>query len=251
MRGRHLAAVVVALLISSTALAGAQTAPLAPSTHDPAEVRERADEILARDEFQPPGQSMLDRVGEWIADHLIPGDSDGGTSEGGGSTVGGGAASGAGSSVITVVLLVLAVVGLGWLLWTLSRAPWRRSKPKGEEVAVDIEAHRTADEWTAAAARHEAAGEWKDGLRCRFRALVERLTDRGVVPEVPGRTAGELRGDVRTSAPQAADPFAEAADLFERAWYGDLATGPDEAGRFADRAERVLTSAPDDARGES
>ena len=96
-------------------------------------------------------------------------------------------------------------------------------------------------EGEAAARRHEAAGEWKEGLRCRFRGLVERLIARGAIPDVPGRTAGEFRIDLRETLPDAAADFAGAADLFERAWYGDLPTGPDEAARFEGLAERVLS----------
>lgn len=229
-----LLAVVLALVVPA---AGAEPPPL---EHDPQDVRQLADEILERDEFQPPQRSILQRIGDWLQD-LLGGDSgDGG---GSGSSAEAGGAGAGGSSVFTVVLFVLAVVAVGYVVLVLLRHPRRRRVIGDDDLAVELEAHRTARQWAADAQRFEAEGRWKDGLRCRFRALVEELVDERVVPELAGRTSGELRLDVRAAVPAAADRFDEAATLFERAWYGDLPTGPEEAGRFAASAEAVLAEA--------
>ena len=55
-----------------------------------------------------------------------------------------------------------------------------------------IEAQRSVSEWDAAAARAEAAGDWKEGLRCRFGALVARLVAAGVVPPRAGPDGGRV-----------------------------------------------------------
>ena len=60
-----------------------------------------------------------------------------------------------------------------------------------------------------------------------------------MVDEVPGRTAGEYRTLVRGATPQLDEPFAGATELFERAWYGDEDTGPEEAATFHHLADRV------------
>ena len=52
---------------------------------------------------------------------------------------------------------------------------------------------RTAAQWRAEAAAHDAAGRWREALRCRYRALVAELAGRGLVEEIPGRTSGEYR----------------------------------------------------------
>ena len=39
--------------------------------------------------------------------------------------------------------------------------------------------------------------------------------------------------------PAAAPEFSDAAELFDRAWYGNRTTGPDEAERFGELARRV------------
>lgn len=210
------------------------------STHDPAEVRQLADDILARDEFQPPQRSVLESIGDWIGDHLVPGDSNG-DGGGSGSTSGGPSAGGSGGSgILTTILFVVAVAALGYVAWLLVQQPRRRRRLTDEDPAAEVEAHRSAREWSDLAARYEAEGQWKDGLRCRFRALLERLVDGRVVPEVAGRTTGELRADVHTGLPAAGAEFDAAAELFDRAWYGDLPTGADEAGRFAGSAAVVL-----------
>ena len=201
--------------------------------HDPAAVRELADEILARDEFQPPDPTLLDRIFDWIDDHLIPGDGDDGGSRA--SLPGTG-----GSGIVTAVFLVAAVVAIGWILRTLLRHRRRRRRRAEDDPATEIEVHRSASEWAEAAARHESEGRWKEGLRCRFRALVELLTDDGVVPEIAGRTSGELLDDVAAELPEAAEPFGSAVHLFERAWYGDLPTGAHEAAAFGAAADAVL-----------
>ena len=222
-------ATVLAVLVPSAA---AEPPPL---EHDPEDVRELADDILGRDEFQPPERSLLERIGDWIEDLL------GG--EGGSGAEGAEAAPGTGgSSPITVVLFVLAVAAVGYLAYHLLRHPGRRRDPEVEDPAIEVERHRGPREWVADAERAEAEGRWKDGLRCRFRALVEQLVEDRIVPELVGRTSGELRADVAAAAPGAAGAFDEAADLFDRAWYGDLPTGAAEAERFTRDAELVLAA---------
>jgi len=102
---------------------------------------------------------------------------------------------------------------------------------------------RPAVDWRADAAANEAAGHWRAALRCRYRALVADLAARGLVEEVPGRTAGEYRREVGVNAPAAAGDFDGATALFEAAWYGNRPTGPDEAQRFRALEGRVLTGA--------
>lgn len=223
------AAAVLAALVPS-AVATAEPPPL---EHDPEDVRQLADDILDRREFQPPERSLLERLADWIED-LLGGDSGGSGPERSANPGTGG------SSPLTVVLLALAVAAAGYLAYHLLRHPRRRRRDEDDDVAVEVEAHRTARQWLAEAERLEAEGRWKQGLRCRFRSLVEQLVDEGVVPELAGRTSGELRADVTAVAPAAAAPFAEAAELFDRAWYGDLPTGADEARRFAAAAVATL-----------
>jgi hypothetical protein len=230
-----LLAVVVALVAPAVASLAAEPPP---SGQDPAEVRRVADEVLGRDEFQPPEPTLLERLRDWLGD-LFPGDSTSGDGGSGSGSTSAGAAGTGGSGVLTSILLVLAVVGVGYIAYVLLRQPRRRRRSDDDDPEVELEPRRSAGEWLTAAEQAEAEGRWKDGLRARFRALVEELLEARVVPEVAGRTTGELRADVAAGVPAGAAAFAAAAELFDRAWYGDLPTGPDEAQRFAAAAATV------------
>ncbi|HJU00766.1 MAG TPA: DUF4129 domain-containing protein, partial [Actinomycetes bacterium] len=74
----------------------------------------------------------------------------------------------------------------------------------------------------------------------RYRALVADLAARGLVEEVPGRTAGEYRREIGRAAPAASADFAGATELFEVAWYGRADTGPQQAAHLRDLSAQVL-----------
>lgn len=213
-------------LPSPRSLLAALQAQLPEPTHTPEEVQRRADDILARPEFRRPAPSIFERVQDWIAEQL-------------GRVVEGLAGGGRGS-VVGVVLLVLAIAAVVVMATRAARTISADPRSRAVELAEPVQ---TVRQWLADAEQAEAAGRWRDGLRCRYRALVAGLAERGVVEEVPGRTAGEYRADVAAALPVAADEFAGATDLFERAWYGDRSTGAEERDRFGALAGRVLEGA--------
>jgi hypothetical protein len=221
------------------------TAEPPPPVHDPDEVRRAVEEVLGRDEFAEAEPSLLLRAVEWVLrqlERLFGGDGDREPTV----EVGGG---GAGGSALVTVLVLLAAVVVVVVVVRALRGTWRRRAPVArDDLDVDVHGRRDAAAWDDLARRLESEGRWKDGMRARFGSLVERLVDRGVVADVPGRTSGEYRADVRQALPEAGPPFAAAADLFDRAWYGDLPTGPAEAERFAADAEAVLAAAGDRVR---
>jgi hypothetical protein len=186
-------------------------------------VRELADRILARPEFDEDRRSLLERardaIGGWFDDLL--GELAGG---GGGQLVG---------WAVVIVLTTAAVV------FAVRFTRGARRDPGVVEGRPFVH-RRTAAEWRAEAADHEAAGRWRPGLRCRYRALVADLAARGLVEEVPGRTTGEYRRQVDTAVPDVAPAFDGATRLFEGAWYGGRATGADDAARFRELEARVL-----------
>jgi hypothetical protein len=72
---------------------------------------------------------------------------------------------------------------------------------------------------------------------------VADLASRGLVEEVPGRTAGEYRNEVWRNLPDAAAEFAGATELFEVAWYGRQETGAAQASHLRDLSGRILRRA--------
>jgi Domain of unknown function (DUF4129) len=196
-------------------------------TRDPDRVREAVREVLARPEFRPPERSLLQRAWDWLleqAGRLL--------AELGASGVGG---------IVGLAVLVLALLGIGLLAARFSRGV----TPSPEvRAAVPGAPRRPAADWRAEAEAHERAGRWRQAVRCRHRALVAELAARGLVDEVPGRTAGEYRREVGRSLPDAAADFAGATELFELAWYGRGEPGAPEASRVRELSGRVLQRAP-------
>ncbi|HEX7166047.1 MAG TPA: DUF4129 domain-containing protein [Acidimicrobiales bacterium] len=201
---------------------------LPPPTHDPEDVREAAEEVLSRPEFAEPPKSIYDRVLDALGDAI--------------NRVLSTLFEGGRSSVVAWIALTVVVFVIAFLIVKVARAV-RRPPPGEPGFTVETDVRRPAVEWDEEAARHAAEGRWRDALRCRYRALVARLASAGAVDEIPGRTAGEYRREVGRTRPQVAPPFAEATDLFERAWYGHRPTGEDDDRRFRELAGRVLEDA--------
>ncbi len=187
-------------------------------------VREAADRILARPEFDEDRRSLLQRardaVIDWVEDLL-------------GELAGGGG----GQIVGWVVVVLLTVTAVAFAVRFTRGARRDPGLAPGRPVVPG----RTAVEWRAEAEAHEAGGRWRPALRCRYRALVADLAARGLVEEVPGRTTGEYRRQVDAVVPEVAPAFDGATSLFEGAWYGGQSTGAEEAARFRELEARVLS----------
>jgi len=190
---------------------------------DPDQVREVVREVLARPEFRPPHRSLTERALDWVLELI-------------GRLLAALGGSGAGG-IVGLILLALVLVGVGVLAARLSRG-----LTPSPEVAAAVPAgrRRSAAEWRAEAEAQERAGAWREAVRSRYRALVADLASRGLVEEVPGRTAGEYRREVGHALPEAATEFAGATELFEVAWYGRARTGAGEAAHLRDLSDRVL-----------
>jgi hypothetical protein len=199
-------------------------AELPAPTADPAEVKEKADEIVSGSEYQVPERTILDDIKDWFARRLT-------------ELLGGGGSVPTWVSW-TVLLGVVALVGYAVYRFTRSTRP---DPVRGVEVHVEVS--RSSEEWVLEAERLEARGQWKLALRARYRALVGDLVQREKVRDIPGRTTGEHRGDVAAALPDATEAFAGASDLFDEAWYGDRPTGAEENARFRSLAGEVLEKA--------
>ena len=201
---------------------------LPPPEPPPEGVRDAADEIVSRPEFQEPPRSLYDRfldaVAEWLGEAL--------------EAIAGG---GRGTVIALLVLAVVAAAVIYLVVRSLRTAG--RGTAQEAEVAV-VETRRPAAEWEAEAVACEARGDWRGALRCRYRALIATLSRAGVVEEVPGRTSGEYRAAFVAVRPAKAAPFGAATDLFERAWYGNEPAGPDESAAFRQLVGAVVVEGP-------
>jgi hypothetical protein len=164
-------------------------------------------------------------------------------------------------SWLSALLWLLLIVGLVVLLIMIVRLvasgsrPRRRSSAETDDDVDDVELHAAAVDrsrepvdWRAAADMHRREGRFREALRCRYRALVGDLARRGLIDEIPGRTTGEERAQMREVRPVAAPPFDAAADLFDDAWYGNVAMEASDDDRFQSLERDVLGAATGDRR---
>lgn len=220
-------------MLADAALAGllALAGQLPEPDHDPAEVRDLADEIMSRPQYREAPDSLFERISNWLGERLA-------------DVLSGLSLGGALPQFVAWLILGVLVGGVAYLIARSIQAgswgrPSRRAK-RDADVILSAEDHRSAGEWLAEAVRHEREGRWAEGILCRYRALVTQLVDREVIPELVGRTAGEYVQDVRAARPDVAAAFAEATELFESAWYGGVTTGAEERDRFVSLAEETL-----------
>jgi hypothetical protein len=187
------------------------------------EIRHLADDILARPEFRQPEPSLIEQARDWVEKRI-------------GDILDAAFSGSAGSLVGWVVLLV----AVGLIIWSATR--FSRTVQAGGRVGIEVEGihRRSPAQWRAEAEDHEAAGAWKEALRCRYRALIGDLVAEGVLDDVAGRTTGEFRRDVTERAPDRSEAFSAATELFELAWYADRPTGADESARFQALAATVV-----------
>ena len=179
------------------------SADLGAPGFDPDAVRRTAADVLARPEYREAAPSLVDRALEWVLERL-------------GLLL---EAFGAGSGPIWGAVLLLGVV----LVVVLLAVRFARTVRGGAALPAGIPGRvgRSPRDWDREAEEHAAAGRWRDAVRCRYRSAVAELAARGVVEEVPGRTAGEYLVAVARDAPAAAAAFADATRRFEAVWYGD------------------------------
>lgn len=170
-------------------------------------MRNAADGVLNQPEYvnaaKPP--SLRERLFDWVTDIFV----DIFRSL---STVGG-------RGLFAWVIVGLFVLAILFLLSRLRGGSALR-RPVSLGPTIEVQRELTAAQWRAEAESHEAAGDWRSGLRSRHRALVKELIDRDAISSRPGQTAGEVARTVANRVPAAAASIDVATRLFADTWYG-------------------------------
>jgi hypothetical protein len=153
--------------------------------------------------------------------------------------------------VLIAAVLAMVVYLVRYMLERSGRGRPKKKRDKGdddldqvEQAAVAIDRSREPTNWRAEADEHRRAGRYREAMRCRYRALVGDLARRGLIDEIPGRTTGEERTQLRQVQPDAGRPFTSAADLFDGAWYGHHEVDADDDDRFQSFERDVLAKTP-------
>jgi hypothetical protein len=195
-------------------------ADLPKPTRPPGQVSRTIDRVLARPEYRHPGPSLLERVQRDVLDWVA-------------RVLSGVVGAGLGAWIALAVILALVVVVVWRVAGGVTRDP-------GQGVAVSSRRLRPAADWRAEAEAHERAGEWRQAVRARYRALVADLAGRGFLQEIPGRTAGEYRAELGEALPAVSPQFTGATELFEGAWYGRRPTAAADAAHLRELSDQVL-----------
>lgn len=234
--GRVTAGLVAVILVAFAVPAPVGAGPQLPRGNDtpPSEAERSADEILDGDDYRGPDpdrETWGDRLRQWLSDRLPDGPQVGSRN------------TDAAATIFVGVLALGALVGTIWLVVS-SRRTKRVAEGGDDDATIEVTPLRSPREWADEASRCEARGDWRGAVRARYRGLTGDLAGRGVVVDVPGRTAGEHRREVSDHAPAAAPAFTAAAQLFERVFYGGTQAEATDAERVRSLAVQTLEAAP-------
>ncbi|MFV1990037.1 MAG: DUF4129 domain-containing protein [Acidimicrobiales bacterium] len=151
--------------------------------------------------------------------------------------------------IVIWLLLAVLVVGLVFLIYQVLRnfrstqssrksrlrgSKSRRRKPASKSPVAKPPPQKAAqerdpriplevEEWLRLALVADSIGDYREAVRCRYRAVVSLLAHRNLVVEDETRTAGEYVLSVNTTMPSQTRNFATAAQIFETAWYSERA----------------------------
>jgi hypothetical protein len=170
---------------------------------DREQAREAAERELSKQIYASSKPGFLERVIQWAQRKLAE------LLDQAGSVMPGGLLGLAALVTIVVFLLVMIRLRLG---------PLRVKdllSDRGPAAAA-----LTADDYREQAGNFAAAGDYREALRARFRAVIRQLEQRGVLENRLGRTAGEIAAEAGAALPPVAAQLRAGADLFNEVWYG-------------------------------
>lgn len=159
--------------------------------------------------------------------------------------------SGGGSAIVWLLLAAAVAVLVALVIRTVATRVRDREvddvePADGDEIVPLDEALIDPDnspaDWRSRSQRHRAAGEHRDALRCEYRALVGDLARRNLLDEIPGRTTGEERAQLRRTTPVVTAAFGAAADMFDGVWYGAVDATAEMVQRFDALEQEVLAA---------
>lgn len=225
-RTRRLRGILLAALLSATAVPSAQTPASAPPAGAPDVRRAALERVLERPEFQRTAGAIIadtlrERLSAWFVrlwDRFGLGRF--GTER-----------------AATGLAWVLALLALAALTWWLVQSLMRAAGGQRLGIPAPRARQRSARAWARAALEAAAAGDEREVARCAYRAAVARLEEEGAWRQDETRTPREylraLPVDHRRR-PLAADVTAR----FERAWYG-AAGSPEDTKALLARLEEL------------
>ncbi len=128
-------------------------------------------------------------------------------------------------TALGVVLVIVALLGLGFVVVRLALAFGRGARRTAlESSALSGGATFAATDWRAVAREAAACGEYARAIAALWAAALVLLDERALVTLDPARTPGEYRRSVRRVRSAAAAPFDTLGERFVYATYAATAS---------------------------
>jgi hypothetical protein len=197
---------------------------------DPDDIRDSADEILSRPEYQEAEPGLMERALDWVLERL--------------GAVLGSAVGGQQGYLVGYAILVAALVAAGYLLWRVfPRGGGLRPRSTPTVVSETITRLSRA-QWLARAGEAEAAARWDDAVHARYHALTTGLADRHELSPELSVTSGEHRHSFTRGAVADAgrvQAFDGVTERFEEVWFGGAAAEPQDSRALVEADRRLLS----------
>ncbi len=196
----------------------------------PEEIRQKADDILARPEYREAEPGLVERAVNWLAERL---------GQFFATVVGN---SGDGGYYLGYAVLLAALAAIGYIAWKVFPRSGDLRRPRTAVTHESIPRASRA-QWLARAAEAEAGGRWGEAVHARYHALTTGLADRSAVPAAESTTSGEHRTAFANNAgpqPERVAVFDEVTDRYEHVWFGGQEAAPDDSQAVASADQRLL-----------
>lgn len=139
-----------------------------------------------------------------------------------------------GNAITIFAWSVLGLLILGALYLLIRHVRWKGTLARrAKAVLEDDEPVRTLDEWLALADEHEAAGRYREAVRCLYLACLLKFDEGGVARFDRGQTNWEHLARIEASAKKPDDlNFRSPTQHFDRVWYGHIVRGAEDVREF-------------------
>ncbi|WJH35056.1 DUF4129 domain-containing protein [Paenibacillus sp. CC-CFT747] len=193
--------------------------------------RERLEEILAGKEYRAyeqgdGGSFLLDGlkpVVRWLRKHFPDVTLPQGT-----------------ASFLNDILLVLLVALAGYAVYWFSRQLVRKGAWPGYSYFPADGEDRSYRHYWKLAEEKERAGEWREGVRAFYLALLFYLNEKELIRVEKWKTNWDYAGELEETAPSLSPLYRDCSRLFERVWYGREEAGPDSCASIREWAEQAV-----------
>lgn len=139
---------------------------------------------------------------------------------------------GIGPGLIQGVIILLAVLLLGGLVYFLARWKWapKAVKKGGGGLLDEDEPDRSADEWLEMADTLESEEKHREAVRCLYLACLVRLDEHKVAAFMRGETNWEHLRRIHASRSRPSGwEFRTATQRFDLVWYGRVVKGSEDS----------------------